>query len=133
MLYAIAQMPRGRLTTTLILLCLPIGALTIILIPPAIGQHYYSDGILAKTRGHNQEAIADFRRAMRWDSWHANDIDLYATIGQLQKQAGIAFDSPERHISRAVDLRIANDYERAIFEFSRAGEDDERPWGHRPA
>ena len=26
---------------------------------------------------------------MRWDAWHAEDIDLYATIGQLQKQAGI--------------------------------------------
>jgi hypothetical protein len=39
--YAIAQMPRGRLTRVLILLCLPIGALAIILIPPAIGQHYY--------------------------------------------------------------------------------------------
>ena len=37
---------------------------------------------------------------MRWDSWHAQDIDLYATIGQLQKQAGISFGSPERHISR---------------------------------
>ena len=30
------------------------------------------------------------RKAMRWDSWHANDIDLYATIGQLQRQAGIS-------------------------------------------
>ena len=39
--YAIAQMPSGRLTRVLSLLCLPIGALAIILIPPAIGQHYY--------------------------------------------------------------------------------------------
>ena len=59
---------------------------------------------------------------MRWDSWHAHDIDLYATIGQLQKQAGISPDSPERHIHRAVDLRDANEYEAAIFEFSRAVE-----------
>ena len=123
-LYAVVRLPSARLTTTLILLCLPLGALSIVLVPPAIGQHYFSDGLLAKTQGRNQEAIADLRRAIRWDSWHAKDIDLYATIGQLQKQAGIAFDSPERHISRGVDLRIANDYERAIFEFSRAGEDE---------
>jgi tetratricopeptide (TPR) repeat protein len=120
--YAIAQMPSGRLTRILSLLCLPIGALTIILIPPAIGQHYYMLGTLAATFGHNQEAIDDYRRAMRWDSWHANDIDLYATIGQLQKQAGISHNSAERHINRAVELRGENEFEPALFEFSRAAE-----------
>ena len=59
---------------------------------------------------------------MRWDSWHANDIDLYATIGQLQKQAGISHDSAERHINRAVELRGENEFEPALFEFSRAAE-----------
>jgi tetratricopeptide (TPR) repeat protein len=106
----------------LVLLCLPIGALIIILIPPAISQHYYTEGNLAATRGHNQEAINNFRKAMRWDSWHAYDVDLYATIGQLQKQTGISSNSPERHIRRAVDLRDANEYEASIFEFSRAVE-----------
>jgi tetratricopeptide (TPR) repeat protein len=108
--------------TALALLCLPIGGLLIMLIPPAIGQHYYADGVLAATAGHNQEAIASFRKAMRWDAWHAEDIDLYATIGQLQKQAGISASSPERHVRRAVELRDANEYEPAIFEFSRAVE-----------
>ena len=84
--YAIAQMPSGRLTRVLSLLCLPIGALAIILIPPAIGQHYYMHGTLAATFGHNQEAIDDYRKAMRWDSWHANDIDLYATIGNCKSR-----------------------------------------------
>ncbi len=51
------------------------------------------------------------------------DIDLYATIGQLQKQAGIDFQSPERHIDRALQLRIANEYEQAIFEFGLVGEE----------
>jgi tetratricopeptide (TPR) repeat protein len=120
--YAIAQVPNGRLTQVLVLFCLPIGALVIILIPPAIGQHYYKEGNLAATRGHNQEAINNFRKAMRWDSWHAYDVDLYATIGQLQKQTGISSNSPERHIRRAVDLRDANEYEASIFEFSRAVE-----------
>jgi len=120
--YAIAQMPNGRLTRVLLLLCLPIGALVVILIPPAVGQHYYKEANLALTRGHNQESINGFRKAMRWDRWHAYDVNLYATIGQLQKQSGISANSPERHIRRAVELRNANEYEAAIFEFSRAVE-----------
>jgi len=120
--YAIAQMPSGRLTRILSLLCLPIGALTIILIPPAIGQNYYTRGTLAATLGHNQEAIDAYRKAMRWDSWHASDIDLYATIGLLQKQAGISHDSAERHINRAIELRSENEFEAALFEFSRAAQ-----------
>ncbi len=118
--YALRQLSGGRFSMVLSLLCLPVGALIIVLIPPAIGQHYYSAGVLASTRGHNQEAINDFRLAMRWDGWHAHDIDLYATIGRLQKQAGITHNSAERHISRAVDLRAASEYEAAIFEFSKA-------------
>jgi len=121
-LYAISRLPTGKLRMILTLLCLPVGALTIVLIPAAIGQHYFSNGMLAKTEGRNQEAISDLRKAMRWDAWHAHDIDLYATIGELQRQAGISSDSPERHIRRAVDLRLANDYEPAIFEFGLAGE-----------
>ncbi|HEY2713408.1 MAG TPA: hypothetical protein VGI60_12900 [Chthoniobacterales bacterium] len=120
--YCIGKLPSAKLSTAVTLLCLPLGALVILLIPPAIGQHYYSTGLLAKTEGHNQEAITDFRRAMRWDSWHAGDVDLYATIGQLQKQAGIDFNSPERHISRAVEFRDANLFEAAMFEFGRAAE-----------
>ena len=120
-IYAIERLPGGRLGATLALLGLSVGALLIILIPPAIGQHYYGDGLLAKAKGRNQEAIANFRKAMRWDAWHAQDVGLYATIGQLQKEAGISFDSPERHIKRAVDLRNADEYEQAIFEFNQAG------------
>ncbi len=121
-LHALSRLPAGKLRMSLTLLCLPVGALTIVLTPAAIGQHYYSNGMLAKTEGRNQEAISDLRKAMRWDAWHAHDIDLYATIGELQRQAGILSDSPERHISRAVSLRLANDYEPAIFEFTLAGE-----------
>ena len=59
---------------------------------------------------------------MKWDAWHAQDIGLYATIGDLQKKSGIENNSPERHISRAVELQQANEYEPAIFEFGRAAE-----------
>ncbi len=120
--YAIAQMPTGKLGRALILLCLPIGALAIMLIPPAIGQRYFTDGAWAATHGRNQEAIAAYRKAIRWDSWHAHDIDLYATIGTLQKQAGVSPNSAERHVARAVALRGENQFEAAIFEFGLAEE-----------
>jgi hypothetical protein len=80
--HAISRLPSGRLATTVLLLCLPFGAFLIVLTPAAIGQHYYSSAMLARTRGRNQEAISDFRKAMRWDAWHAQDIELYGTIGQ---------------------------------------------------
>jgi len=101
---------------------LPDGKMATVLTPPIIGQHYFNSGSIAKARGHNQEAIADYRKAMKWDVWHAQDINLYATIGDLQKQSGIENNSPERHISRALELQKANEYEQAIFEFSRAAE-----------
>jgi tetratricopeptide (TPR) repeat protein len=59
---------------------------------------------------------------MKWDAWHAQDIALYATIGYLQKKSGIDHNSPERHISRAVEFQQANEYEPAIFELGRAAE-----------
>jgi hypothetical protein len=98
--YAMRRLPDRKLGTGLALVCLPIGALTIVITPPIIGQHYFNRGSVAKARGYNQEAIADYRTAMKWDAWHAQDIDLYATIGDLQKKSGIENDSPERHISR---------------------------------
>ena len=120
--YAMRRLPDGKMASGLTLVCLPVGALAIVLTPPIIGQHYFNRGSIAKARGHNQEAIADYRKAMKWDAWHAQDIALYATIGDLQKKSGIENNSPERHINRAVELRNANEYEPAIFELSRAAE-----------
>ena len=120
--YAMCRLPSGRMAIGLAMVCLPLGALAIVITPPIIGQHYFNRGSIAKARGHNQEAIADYRKAMKWDAWHAQDIGLYATIGDLQKKSGTENDSPERHISRAVELQQANDYEPAIFEFGRAAE-----------
>jgi len=121
-LHAVRRMPAPRLGVTAALLGLSICALFIILTPPAIGQYFYSKGILAKAEGRSQQAIADFRRAMRWDAWHAQDIYLYATIGRLQKEAGISSGSPERSVFRASDLLEANEYEQAIFELSKAAD-----------
>ena len=120
--YAVRRSPRDTWPLCIAFFGLPIAAILIFSAPAMIGQHYYSRGILAKTQGRNQEAIDDFRMAMRWDGWHAGDIYLYATVGQLQKDAGISFNSPERHIARAVELSDASEYEQSIFEFSRATE-----------
>src|SRR5215471_5750820 len=120
--YAMCRLQGGRMAIGLAMVCLPLGALAIVITPPIIGQHYFNRGSIAKARGHNQEAIADYRKAMKWDAWHAQDIGLYATIGDLQKKSGTENDSPERHISRAVELQQANEYEPAIFEFGRAAE-----------
>src|SRR5438309_1560263 len=121
-IYAVRRLPDGKTAIGLALICLPLGALAIVITPPIIGQHYFNSGSIAKAQGHNQEAIADYRKAMKWDAWHAQDIGLYATIGYLQKQSGIENNSPERHISRALELEMANEYEQAILEVSRAYE-----------
>ena len=120
--YAVRRLPDGKMAIGLALVCLPVGALAIVITPPIIGQHYFTSGSIAKARGHNQEAIASYRKAMKWDSWHAQDIGLYGVIGDLQKKSGIENNSPERHISRALELQQANEYEPAIFEFSQAAE-----------
>jgi len=116
------RLPDGKIATGLALVCLPLGAFAIVITPPIIGQHYFNSGSIAKARGHNQEAITGYRKAMTWDAWHAQDIGLYATIGDLQKKSGIENNSPERHISRALELQKANEYEPAIFEFGQAAE-----------
>jgi tetratricopeptide (TPR) repeat protein len=121
-IYAMRRLPDGKIAIALAMVCLPAGALAIVITPPIIGQHYFNSGSIAKARGHNQEAIADYRKAMKWDAWHAQNISLYATIGDLQKRSGTENNSPERHISRALELQQANEYEPAIFELSRAAE-----------
>jgi tetratricopeptide (TPR) repeat protein len=119
-IYAIYRLPNGRIFAATVLFCLPTGALAIALATPLVGQHYVSEASIAKARGHDQEAIANYRKAMEWDAWHAQDVNLYAIIGDLQRRSGIANGSPERHISNAIKLRLERDYDRAIFEFNQA-------------
>jgi tetratricopeptide (TPR) repeat protein len=120
--YSISRLPGERMLTVLALICLPFGALVILATPPLIGQHYFTEASLAKAQGDNERAISDYRKAMRWDQWHAQNIDTYATIGELQRQTGAADGSPERHIRRAIEFKQANVYELAIFEFNRAAD-----------
>ena len=81
--YSISRVSGERMLTVLALICLPVGALLILVAPSLIGQHYFTSASMAKAQGDNQRAIADYRKAMRWDQWHAQNIDTYATIGEL--------------------------------------------------
>ena len=120
--YAVSRLPGQRVTSSLALICLPVGTLAILAMPSVIGQHYFNRGSLARAAGNNEQAIANYRKAMRWDNFYTNGIEVYNLIGQLVRQAGLAEDSAERAVSRAVDLRAKGQYEPAIFELQRAAE-----------
>jgi len=119
-IYSIGRLPDERGMTALALGGIPIGVLIIFLTPPVIGQHYFISACTAQARGNNEKAITHYRKAMWWDRWRRQDINIYATIGDLERLSGSGEDSPERHISRAQELRKAREYESAVFELSRA-------------
>ncbi len=121
-LYVLQRLRRQRGPMLLVLVGLPSLALIIVLTPAMVGQYYFTRGSLAKAEGRNREAIASFRKAMRWDRWHAHDIDLYATIGELQRFGGLATGSAEEHIDNARMLRKMGRYEDAIFELEIAAQ-----------
>ena len=118
--YSIGRLPGERGTTALALGGIPIGVLIIFLTPPVMGQHCFISACTAQARGNNEKAITHYRKAMWWDRWRRQDINIYATIGGLERLSGSGEDSPERHISRAQELKDAREYESAVFELSRA-------------
>jgi hypothetical protein len=120
--YAVSRLPVERMASSLALIAVPVGVLTILAVPSLIGQYYFNRGSLARAAGNNEQAIANYRKAMRWDRWYRSGIEVYNLIGQLQRQAGLAEGSAERAISRAVDLRAESQYEPAILELQRAAE-----------
>ncbi len=120
--YAVSRLPGERVASSLVLISLPVGAVTILAVPSVIGQHYFNRGSLARAAGNNEQAIANYRKAMRWDRYYTNGIEVYNLIGQVERQAGLTEGSAERSISRAVDLRAESQYEPAILELQRAAE-----------
>jgi len=100
----------------------PVGAMTILAAPSVIGQHYFNRGFLARAAGNNEQAIANYRKAMSWDRWYRSGIEVSNLIGRLERQAGLAEGSAEGAISRALDLRAESRYEPAIAELQRAAE-----------
>jgi hypothetical protein len=120
--YAVSRLPGERVASSLALISLPVGALTILAVPSIIGQYYFHGGSVARAAGKNEQAIANYRKAMRWDRYYTNGIEVYNLIGQLERQAGLDEGSAERAISRAVDLGAKSQYEPAILELQRAAE-----------
>jgi Tetratricopeptide repeat len=120
--YSVGRLAGTRGGIAMALICLPVGALVLLSSRPLIAQHFFTRARKAQAQGHIEKAIADYQKTMRWDRWHEQGVDIYATIGELQRQSGMAEDSPERHINKAQQLKEAGQYEEAIFEFNRAAD-----------
>ena len=119
-IYSIGRLPCERGMTLLTLSGIPIGALTILVMPPLIGQHYFTSARAAQAEGNSEKAIRDYRKAMWWDRWRGQHINIYATIGDFERLSGSGVDSPEKHVSKAEEFKKACEYESAVFELSRA-------------
>jgi tetratricopeptide (TPR) repeat protein len=119
-IYSIGRLPGERGITALALAGIPIGVLIILLTAPFIGQHYFTSACTAQALGNNEKAITCYRKAMWWDRWRGQNINIYATIGNLERLSGSGEDSPEKHISNAEEFKEAREYESAVFELDRA-------------
>jgi len=119
-IYSLSRLPVGQRVRALALSGIPVGTVIILLTPPLIGQHYFTSACTAQAQGNNEKAITHYRKAMWWDGWRAQDINIYAIIGDLERLSGSGEDSPERHISRAREFKEAREYESAVFELGRA-------------
>ena len=108
----------------LVLSAIPVGVVIILLTPSLIGQHYFTSACIAQAQGAKEKAITFYRRAMWFDRWHAEDVNTYAAIGDLESCRSSSKDSPEKHISKAREFKEATQYDLAIFELARAAE-----WG----
>ncbi len=122
--YSIARLPAEQRMRALALSRIPAGIVIILLTPSLIGQHYFTSACTAQAKGAGEKAITYYRRAMWFDRWHAQDINIYAVIGDLERLAGLSKDSPEKHISKAREFKEAREYELAVFELARAAD-----WG----
>jgi len=119
-LYCIAKTPQRRSITAFAIFGLPSAIFLLLLARPLMAQHYLTRARIAEAQGYNAIAISNYRRAMSWDRWHREDIELYAIIGDLQRQAGLEENSAERHVNRALEFKKANQLDAAIFELGRA-------------
>jgi tetratricopeptide (TPR) repeat protein len=123
-IYSIARLPADQRMRALALSRIPAGVVIVLLTPSLIGQHYFTSACTAQAQGAREKAITYYRRAMWFDRWRAQDINIYAAIGDLERLSGLSKDSPEKHISKAREFKEAREYESAIFELARAAD-----WG----
>ena len=118
--YVLARLPVERRMVALALTGIPAGAVIILLAPSLIGQHYFTRACTAQARGARENAITYYHRAMWFDRWRALDARTYAAIGELERLAGASKDSPEKHISKALELKEQTEYDLAVLELARA-------------
>jgi hypothetical protein len=118
--YAFGRVPPGKRLISALCLILPLATVSFLLIRPMIGQHYFVQARVAQAQGYNELAIANYTKAIWWDKWFAEDINTYATIGDLQRQSNLALGSPERRIRQAINYKQAGQFEPAIFELEQA-------------
>jgi Rapsyn N-terminal myristoylation and linker region len=118
--YAFGRLPAGKRIVSTLCLILPLATVSVLLIRPLIGQHYFVQARIAQAHGYNELAIANYRKAIWWEKWFAEDINTYATIGDLQRQSNLAQGSPERRIKQAINFKQAGQFEPAIFELEQA-------------
>ena len=123
-IYLIARLPAEERMRALALGAIPAGVVIILLAPSLIGQHYFTDACTAQAQGAREKAITSYRRAMWFDRWRAQDINIYAAIGDFERLSNLSKDSPEQHISKAREFKEAREYELAVFELARAAD-----WG----
>jgi Tetratricopeptide repeat len=114
----------GKRMVGAISFCLPLAIVSIFLVRPLIGQNRFIQARIAQAQGENERAIARYRKAILWEKWFAEDINIYATIGDLQRQANLAQGSPERRVKRAIDFEQAGNFELALFELDQATSTD---------
>ena len=118
----IARLPAGERVRALALSLIPTGVVIILLTPSLIGEHYFTKACIAQAQGAAERAIRYYRTAMWFDRWHAQDINIYAAIGDLKRVSPSSKDSPEAHISKARELKEATQYDLALFELARAAD-----------
>jgi tetratricopeptide (TPR) repeat protein len=121
-IHLVARFPAKERINALMLSAVPVGVVIILLAPSLIGQYYFTSACIAQAQGAKEKAITSYRRAMWFDRWHAEDINTYAAIGDLQRLSPSSKDSPEMHISKARELKDATQYDLAVFELARAAE-----------
>jgi tetratricopeptide (TPR) repeat protein len=121
-IYSIGRLRGERGMTALALGGIPIGVVIILLTPSLIGQHYFTKACIAQAQGAAERAIRYYRTAMWFDRWHAQDINIYAAIGDLERLSNLSKDSPEKHISKAREFKEQREYDLAVFELARAAD-----------
>jgi tetratricopeptide (TPR) repeat protein len=123
-IHLVARLPAKERMDALMLGAIPVGVVVILLTPSLIGDYFFTSACVAQAKGAKEKAITSYRRAMWFDRWHAEDVNTYAAIGDLQRVSPSGKDSPEMHISKARELKDATQYDLAVFELARAAE-----WG----